>query len=153
VAGSQSRYSESLVVEARVVESRVVEAMGVPHPNLSDEVNRNIVQSEIEGGVFLEGLPRNTVLQIRTQHHFYTALLLGEGSALISGHPQYCPEPVQVTIAGSTWGGSMLKMRFIGRGMHLEFHHPAYSTPIVTSPIQEIHEPVGSVRDDVRVAS
>ena len=121
--------------------------MFTPHPYLSDEVNRNIVQSEIEGGVFLEGLPLDTVLQIRTQHHFYTALLLGEGSVLISGHPQYCPDPVQVTIAGSTWGGSMLKMRFIGRGMHLEFHHPAYSTAIITSPIQEIREPIASVRD------
>jgi len=27
-----------------------------PHPNLSDEVNRNIVQSEIEGGVYLDEL-------------------------------------------------------------------------------------------------
>jgi hypothetical protein len=119
--------------------------MFTPHPSLSDEVNRNIVQSEIEGGVFLEGLPPDTVLQIRTQHHFYTVLFLGEGSVLISGHPQYCPQPVQVTIAGSTWGGSMLKMRFIGRGMHLEFHHPAYSTAIITSPIQEIREPIASV--------
>ncbi len=118
--------------------------MFAPHPGFSDEVNRNIVQSEIEGGVFLEALPPDTVLQIRTQHHFYTALLLGEGSALISGHPQYCPEPVEVIIAGSTWGGSMLKMRFIGRGMHMEIHHPAYSTPIVTSPIQEIREPMKS---------
>jgi hypothetical protein len=121
--------------------------MFAPHANLSDGVNRNIVQSEIEGGVFLEGLPPDTVLQIRTQHHFYTALMLGEGSALLSGHPQYCPEPVQVTIAGSTWGGSMLKMRFIGRGMHLEFHHPAYSTPIITSAIQEIRERVQSAKD------
>jgi hypothetical protein len=121
--------------------------MFTPHPSLSDEVNRNLVQSEIEGGVFLEGLPPDTMLQIRTQHHFYTVLLLGEGSVLISGHPQYCPQPVQVTIAGSTWGGSMLKMRFIGRGMHLEFHHPAYSTAIITSPIQEIREPIESVRD------
>ena len=121
--------------------------MFAPHPSLSDEVNRNIIQSEIEGGVSLEGLPPDTVLHIRTQHHFYTALLLGEGSALISGHPQYCPQPVQVIIAGSTWGGSMLKVRFIGRGMHLEFHHPAYATPIVTSPIQEIHEPIRSVAD------
>jgi hypothetical protein len=56
-----------------------------PHPNLSEGVNRNIVQSEIEGGVFLEGLPPATVLQIRTQHHSYTALLLGDSSALISG--------------------------------------------------------------------
>ena len=121
--------------------------MFATHPNLSDDVNGNIVQSEIEGGVFLEGLPPDTVLQIRTQHHFYTALVLGEGAAMISGHPQYCPEPVQVTIAGSTWGGSMLKMRFIGRGMHLEFHHPAYSTPIITSAIQEIRERIASARD------
>jgi len=119
--------------------------MFTPHPSLSDEVNRNVIQSEIEGGVFLEGLPPDTVLQICTHHLFYTVLLLGEGSVLISGHLQYCPQPVQVTIAGSTWGGSMLKMRFIGRGMHLEFHHPAYSTAIITSPIQEIREPIASV--------
>ncbi len=111
-----------------------------PHPNLSDEVNRNILQSEIEGGVFLGDLPPSTVLQIHTQHHCYTMLPLGGGSALISGHPQYCPEPILVVIAGSTWGGSMLKRRFVGRGMRLEFHHPEYRTPIITSPIQEIRE-------------
>ena len=109
-----------------------------PHANLSDEVNRNIVQSEIEGGVFLEDLLPSTVLQIRTLHHCYTAILLGNSQALISGHPEYCPRPVPVAIAGSTWGGSMLKVRFVGRGMHLEFRHPGYRTPIVTSPIQEI---------------
>jgi hypothetical protein len=114
--------------------------MFTAHPNLSDEVNRNIIQSEIEGGVFLEGHAPDTVLQIQTQHHLYTAQLLGDNAALISGHPQYCPDPVQVIIAGSTWGGSMLKLRYIGRGMHLEFHHPAYKSPIITSPIQEIRE-------------
>jgi hypothetical protein len=114
--------------------------MFTPHPNLSDEVNGKIAQSEIEGGVFLEHLAPATVLHIRTKHHYYTARLLSDKSVMISGHPQYCPQPVQVTIAGSTWGGSMLKARFIGRGMHLEFHHPGYPTPIVTSPIQEISE-------------
>jgi hypothetical protein len=34
----------------------------------------------------------------------------------------------------------MLKMQYVGRGMHLEFRHPAYATPIVTSPIQEIRD-------------
>ena len=109
-----------------------------PHPNLSDEVNSNIFQSEIEGGVLLAALPPSTVLHIQTQHHRYTAVLLGGSEALISGHPEYCPEPVQVAIAGSTWGGSMLKQRYIGRGMHLEFRHPSYSVPIVTSRIEEI---------------
>jgi len=114
--------------------------MFTPHPNLSDEVNRNIVQSEIEGGVLLSALPPSTVLQIETQHHRYTAVLLGGSDALLSGHPEFCPEPVVVAIAGSTWGGTMLKQRYIGRGMHLEFCHPDYRTPIVTSRIQEIRE-------------
>jgi hypothetical protein len=111
-----------------------------PHANLGDEVNRHIVQSEIEGGVFLSQLPPQTILQIQTQHHCYTAVFLGDNQALIWGHPEFCPRPVPVAIAGSTWGGTMLKVRFVGRGMRLEFHHPAYRTPIVTSPIQEINE-------------
>jgi hypothetical protein len=100
-----------------------------PHFNLSDEVNRRIVQSEIEGGVFLKDLPPDTVLQIQTENHLYTAVLVDDDSALISGHPEYCPQPVLVAIAGSTWGGSMLKRRFVGRGMRLEFSHPEYKTP------------------------
>lgn len=114
--------------------------MFIPHPNLSDEVNGNIIRSEIEGGVSLGDLPPSTVLEIQTQHHRYTAVFLGESQALLSGHPEYCPEPVLVAIAGSTWGGSMLKLRYIGRGMHLEFCHPEYRTPIVTSRIQEVRE-------------
>lgn len=112
--------------------------MFMPHANLSDEINRRIVDSEIEGGVFLKDLPPSSVLQIQTMHHCYTAVLLGGSNALISGHPEFCPQPVQVTIAGSTWGSSMMKLRFVGRGMHLEFHHPGYRTSIVTSPIQAI---------------
>ena len=111
-----------------------------PHPNFSDEVNSNIVRSEIEGGVFLRDLQPETVLQIKTCHHCYTAVFLGDNQALISGHPQICPRPVPVAIAGSTWGGTMLKLHYLGRGMRLEFHHPGYRTPIVTSPIQEIRE-------------
>jgi hypothetical protein len=115
-------------------------ALFQPHANLSDDVNHNIVQSEIEGGVFLSDLEPRTVLQIQTQHHCYTALFLGDNQALIWGHPEFCPQPVPVAIAGSTWGGTMLKVRYVGRGMRLEFHHPGYRTPIVTSPIQEINE-------------
>ena len=34
----------------------------------------------------------------------------------------------------------MLKLQFVGRGMHLEFRHPEYATPIITSAIQEIRD-------------
>ncbi len=111
-----------------------------PHPNLSDEVNSNIVQSEIEGGVRLEDLHPGSTLQVTTHNTCYRILILFRGLALISGHPLYCPRPVLVTIHGSTWGGSMIKISFIGRGMCLEFHHPEYRTAIITSPIEEIRE-------------
>jgi hypothetical protein len=108
-----------------------------PHPNLSDEVNRNIVQSEIEGGVHLDDLGEGAILEVETQNRLYTIVNCGRGKALISGHAKFCPYPVLVWIHGSTWGGSMLKVRFIGRGMRLEFRHPTYKT-ITTSRIVEI---------------
>ena len=109
----------------------------MPHPNLSDEVNRNIAQSEIEGGVCLDNLSEGEVLEVETRNRSYTIVVDRRGKDLIWGHPKYCPEPVTVRIEGSTWGGSMLKMRFVGRGMRLEFQHPMYRR-IVTSPIVEI---------------
>ncbi len=110
------------------------------HPNLSDQINHNIAQSEIEGGVYLHDVPLQGMLEIETQNHFYTVVKCGEAETLISGHPVFCPEPVAVRIAGSTWGGSMLKVAYIGRGMHLEFRHPDYTRAIVTSPIREIRQ-------------
>jgi hypothetical protein len=95
-----------------------------PHVNLSDAVNHNIVHSEIEGGVHLQDLAPGTVLEVQTENRAYTILFTGWDQALISGHPVFCPQPVPVTIHGSTWGGSMIKTRYIGRGMRLEFGHP-----------------------------
>jgi hypothetical protein len=110
----------------------------LPHPNLSDEINHNIAQSEIEGGVYLKDLPDESILEIETQNRSYTLVNRGQGQALICGHPEFCPQPVLVRIEGSNWGGSMLKASFLGRGMHLEFRHPEYQRPIVTSRIMEI---------------
>ncbi|MEO7648904.1 MAG: hypothetical protein ABIZ80_00415 [Bryobacteraceae bacterium] len=115
----------------------VLPQLFTPHEHLSDAINHNIIQLEIEGGVCLEKLPKDAVLEVKTQNRSYTIENLGGGEAMISGHPKYCPEPVQVRISGSTWGGSMLKTLFIGRGMHLEFRHPEYRV-ITTSRILEI---------------
>ena len=98
------------------------------------------MQSEIEGGVRLQDLKPGSVLRVCTQNTSYEIVVLHGGLAYLKGHPVYCPQAVLVSIAGSTWGGSMLKVHFIGRGMHLEFRHPEYATPIVTSMIVEICE-------------
>jgi len=112
--------------------------MFVPHQNLSDQVNGNIIRSEIEGGVYLKDLPDESTLEVATCNRRYTLTIRLDGTAFISGHPQYCPEPVLVRIHGSNWGGSMLKTAYLGRGMHLEYGHPNYRGPIVTSAIIDI---------------
>lgn len=118
--------------------------MGTHSPKLfrglasfSDDVNRRIVQSEVEGGVHLDDLPNGARLEVETENRSYWLVVLGSGRAHISGHPIFCPEPVEVSIHGSSWGGSMLKTAFIGRGMHLEFDHPEHRT-ITTSRIVEV---------------
>jgi hypothetical protein len=109
----------------------------VENPHLADSVNRNIVRSEIEGGVYLRDLSPGSVLAIETTNRVYKMVFLGDGAALISGHPEFCPEPTEVQIHGSTWGGSMIMHRYLGRGMHLEFEHLAFQV-IVTSRIVDI---------------
>ena len=108
-----------------------------PSPHLDSTVNRRIIQSEIEGGVNLGDVSPGTVLEVETENRFYTIRYQGLGQALISGHPVFCPEPTLVTINGSTWGGSMIRTGYIGRGMRLEFAHTA-SQPITTSVIRDV---------------
>jgi hypothetical protein len=107
------------------------------HPNFGGAINRNVARSERDGGFRLDHLPVDTVLEVRTANHVYTLVHKGSGRAMISGHPELCPEPVEVEIHGSTWGGSMIKTKFVGRGMHLEYGHPVHRT-ILTTPIVEI---------------
>jgi len=110
----------------------------IPNPRLGDQVNRNIIRSEIEGGVYLRDLPVAGKLEIQTENRSYTLVNQGGGEVLISGHPKFCPGPVPVRIHGSNWGGSMLKADFLGRGMRMEFQHPGYKGPIITSRIVEL---------------
>jgi hypothetical protein len=112
-------------------------ALFAANPHFSDSVNRDIIRSEIEGGVDLRDLPPGSVLSIQTTNRVYKVVVLEDETALISGHPDFCPAPARVRILGSTWGGSMLMMKYVGRGMQLEFDHPVYRT-ILTSRIIDI---------------
>jgi hypothetical protein len=113
--------------------------MFVPSPYLDDRINHNIIQSEIDGGIFLRDLPPGKALAVTTLNHTYVLECRESGDVLISGHERFCPEPVLVRIAGSTWGGSMLKTHFVGRSMHMEFIHPQFGV-IRTSLVQAIEE-------------
>lgn len=115
------------------------QAFSIPHGNLSDCINHDLIQSEIEGGVYLDDLEAGDVLVVETRNTNYRLVNRGRGRALISGHPEFCPDPVLVTVEGSNWGGSLLKASYIGRGMCLEFRHPVFQT-VTTSPILHIRQ-------------
>jgi len=110
-----------------------------PHPNFDDGINRAICQSEIDGGVNVNELPPGALLEVETQYHVYHVEYQGDGEMTISGHPEFCPDPVRVHLAGSTWGTPMIKVRFIGRGMKMEFIHPELGI-IQTSRVRDVRE-------------
>ncbi len=98
------------------------------------ETTRITVSNELDG-VYLDDLAEGQELAVETHNRCYRIVNRGEGNALISGHPTFCSEPVLVKIDGSTWGGSALKMNFIGIGMHLEFRLPDGRRSVTTSPV------------------
>jgi hypothetical protein len=110
-----------------------------PHPNLSDEVNAAIAESELAGGAYVNKLAVGKKLLVQTKNTLYTVERREDG-LYISGNAKYCPVPTKCRIPGSNFGGSMLKMDFVGRGMYMEFHTDEHPTVIVTSQVQEVTE-------------
>lgn len=91
-------------------------------------------------GIYLNDLARGSVVEIETQHHHYKLVKREDTHVRISGHPKFCPEPVEVEVEGSFGGGPPIDPHpgFIGRGMYLVFNHPQFHT-VTTSRIREIH--------------
>lgn len=63
-----------------------------------------------------------------------------EDGFYISGNQRFCPTATKCNIHGSTWGGSMLKMQFIGRGMNCEFTLDGSTRTLTTTRIAEIRQ-------------
>lgn len=122
-------------------------------PYLSDDINNKIAESELLGGVWIrqpEGeavkdepyLPVGKSVKVQTKNTLYLVENRADGT-YISGNQKYCPTPVKCYIQGSTWGGSMIKLGWIGRGQYLEVtleEGPHAGKTITTSMIQEVTE-------------
>jgi hypothetical protein len=108
------------------------------HPNLSLEINAAIRQSEADGGILWSNVEPGVRALVRTKSRTYIVEKNEDGETLISGHPRYCPTPVKANIHGSTWGGSMIKIGWIGLGMRLEFSTAVHPGAITTTTIQDL---------------
>ena len=82
---------------------------------------RNFEQSERDGGVHIDDIAVGACLRIRTTDHTAILVKCAESEFLIWEHPVFYPIPTPVCIVGSNWGGMILKHRFIGIGMSMEF--------------------------------
>jgi hypothetical protein len=90
-------------------------------------------------GVDIDELAIGAHLQIETGHTTYRLENRGEGKVLISGHPEYCPEPVLVDFQGSIGGPALLKMWHIEPGLKMAFLHPKYGM-VRTSRVRSIRQ-------------
>ncbi len=85
-------------------------------------------------GVVLRTLAPFDMVCAQTLNSEYFIFLLEPetGKALVQGG-RYFTEPVEATVSGSTFGGCMLKMGFVGVGLRIELC--AGGQRIVTSPV------------------
>ena len=89
-------------------------------------------------GVDLATLVPFDVIAVRTVNSDYRIFLLDPetGRALLEGGGQI-PEPVEVRVVGSSFGGSILRTGWIGVGLRMEVWGTA-GTYIRTSPVQSL---------------
>lgn len=83
-------------------------------------------------------LPPGSLIDVETKSRHYQIECLGGSAIRISGHPEYCPNPVTAELEGSFDRESGLEWGLIGRGKRMVFrlddHHP-----VTTSRVLSIH--------------
>jgi hypothetical protein len=95
------------------------------------------VSGDVEG-IYLSELAAGDVLVIETLNSTYSLVYLGAAAALLAKHSPRFAEPMSVNVLGSTWGGSALKMGFLGVGLCMEVERLEDDKVLVTSPIQSL---------------
>ncbi len=94
-------------------------------------------------GIDLRSLPAGTAVVVDTRHSRYRFVML-DGSALnalVEGG-QYFPQETIARVEGSTLGGSLLKVGWIGLGLFVELSFGGKR--IITSRVRSISVPKGN---------
>ena len=91
-------------------------------------------ETSLRGGVEIASLRPLTKLAVQTHNTAYQVTLLDpdESTVLVQGG-RFFTEPSEVYLCGSSYGGTLLKMAWIGFGMRMELL--SGGRRIVTSPV------------------
>ena len=82
-------------------------------------------------------LARGAVVDVETKSRHYRIECLGGNAVRISGHPEYCPDPVPARLHGSVDSEGTLELGLIQRGMRLMFLLNEHR-PITTSRVLHV---------------
>jgi len=78
-------------------------------------------------------------IDVETASRHYEIECLGGNAIRISGHPEYCPEPVPAWLHGSIDREGVLEFGVIGRGKRLVFLLDEPRRPVTTSKVLHVH--------------
>ncbi len=84
-----------------------------------------------------KSLVRGSLIDVETKSRHYRIECLGGNAIRISGHPDYCPDPVAAQLQGSFTKEGTLEVGLIGRGMRLMFL--LNRRPVTTSRALHVH--------------
>ena len=94
-------------------------------------------------------LASGSVIDVETKSRHYRIECLGGNAIQISGHPEYCPEPVAARLQGSVDKQGVLESSVIGRGMYLKFvlndRRPVTTTRVVRVRVERAKPQSNSV--------
>lgn len=88
--------------------------------------------------VDVKSLIPGSLLDVETKSRHYHIECLGGNAIRISGHPEYCPEPVPAQLQGSIDKQGELELGLVGRGMKLMFYLNG-ERPVTTSRVVSVH--------------
>jgi hypothetical protein len=86
-------------------------------------------------GLYLRDVEPLTTLIVRTRNSHYRIIVKRDTSAIVQGG-QFFPDATPGRIDGSGFGGSFLKVGWIGIGLRMEIF--ADGQRIITSPVRDI---------------
>src|SRR5712691_7106346 len=86
-------------------------------------------------------LARGCLIDVETKSRHYRIECLGWKAIRISGHPEYCPDPVPAQLQGSVDKEGILELGLIGRGRRLMFlldeHRPVTTSMVLSVRVDQ----------------
>ena len=94
-------------------------------------------------GIYIDKLVKGDCLIINTRNSVYKFTKTSDDKFLITGGSRW-PEPTEIYICGSTFGGSMIKNDYIGYQMHIELQRIGEPDKVVTTSSVQKAKIIGS---------